>query len=114
VNRLKAINLPLAFLLELFLFIGSGVLGYEMGKGNGWKYFLAAGLPMLTITLWAFFAAPRSKFRLHQPWLSVFKGVLFGGFSYMLYRSGHPVLTVLFIVTAAFCLWMEYYERTAP
>ena len=95
---LKQINQVVAFLLELVMLYMLAVGGNQFGKGNGWRYVLAVGLPVLAIGLWGYFSAPRSEHRLVFPYLSIFHFVLFGSTALLWYLTGHQRSAVLFLV----------------
>lgn len=74
-----------------------GYWGYQNGKGTGWKYGLAIGLPVLAMVLWGYFAAPRSEHRLIFPYLTIFNVLLFSLTAFVWYKSDHPVSAIIFL-----------------
>lgn len=88
---MKVINQVVAFSLELCMLYMLGNWGYLHGKGTGWKYGMAIGLPVLAMVLWGYFAAPKSEHRLIFPCLTVFKVVLFSLTAFVWYKLDHQV-----------------------
>ena len=95
---LRIINQITAFLLEIYMFIALGFIGYQLGKSVLIKYTLVIGLPLMAIVLWGLFAAPKSNFRLGLPWRIIFEIILFSITSFLLYKTGFKTL--------AFSLWI--------
>lgn len=93
---MKMLNDAVAFILELAMLIALSIAGYQLAGTTFLKYSLATLLPITTISLWAVWAAPRSKRRLPFPWLSVFKLVLFSITALLLFRSGHSIAAIVF------------------
>jgi hypothetical protein len=75
---IKAINLGLAFLLELILLVAVGYFGFTLHAPLYIKLLVGLGAPVLVGIVWGLFAAPKSERRLHQPGLTVLKLGLFG------------------------------------
>jgi hypothetical protein len=79
----------LAFLVEVAMLILLGHWGYHLFDNMAMKILFAVLAPLVAAILWAIFAAPKSKTRLKQPLLLVFKLVMFIGTAILLYWSGH-------------------------
>jgi hypothetical protein len=97
---MKKLNDVVAFFIELIMLVALSVSGYQLATTAFLKYSLAIGLPMITILLWAKWAAPRSKSRLPFPWLSVFKLILFSISALLLFYSGHVKGAIIFASVA--------------
>jgi hypothetical protein len=97
---LRSINLAIAFLLELCMVFSLGYCGFYSSSNSLIKLALALGLPAIAIGLWAHFAAPKSKHRLANPYLIVFKLVLYFGTALFLYQTDKPVSAFILAGTA--------------
>ena len=93
---IKFFNQIIAFLLELFMFISLAYLGFKNGKTVLVKDLLAAGLPLIAIILWGFFAAPNSTYRLEQIPRIFFELALFISTAILFYKSGYTKLAFAF------------------
>jgi hypothetical protein len=100
----KALNLALAFLLELCLLAALGYWGFRVGSGGIARIMLGVGAPAVVIVIWSIFLAPTSSRRLRDPWLLLAKIVLFGAATAALYVAGRPIpagiLAALFVVNS--------------
>ena len=103
----RTLHLILAFTLELALLAALGYGGFHNKKIPG-KYIFGFGLPLVATILWWYWAAPKSAHRLQQPYLMVFKLVLFGVAAFGLYRSGQPGPAVLLAGLALLSVLLEY------
>jgi hypothetical protein len=74
---IKSINLLVAFLLELCLLAIFGFWGVHVSPTGIQKIILGAGLPILLAIIWGIFLAPASSTRLHEPWLTIVKVIIF-------------------------------------
>lgn len=104
----KLLHHLLAFTLELAMLAALGYWGFYGGKKAPEKYLWGLGLPLLAIALWWVWAAPKSAHRLEQPYLLVFKLILFGVASFGLYRSGLPTLAWWLAGLAFVSILVEY------
>jgi Protein of unknown function (DUF2568) len=95
-QTIKFINQITAFLLEIFMFISLGYLGFIKGKTLLWKYVFLIGLPLIAITLWGFFAAPNSTYRLGHTQRIFFESALFVLTAIFFYKSGYTTLALFF------------------
>ena len=91
---LKALNQVIYFLIELSMLGSLAYSGFQSSQHSYEKYLLGIGLPILAATLWGFFAAPRSEYRLEFPYRSTFALTLFGVAFFLLYRTGHSRLAI--------------------
>ena len=64
VGILKGVNTALAFALELAMLVGFGYWGYHAGPNSVVGWVLAIGLPVVAISVWGAFFAPRAARRL--------------------------------------------------
>jgi len=103
----RTLHLILAFTLELALLAALGYWGFHNKKIPG-KYIFGFGLPLVATALWWYWAAPKSEHRLQQPYLMIFKLVLFGVAAFGLYRSGQPGAAVLLAGLALLSVLLEY------
>ena len=79
----------LSFLVEVAMLILLGHWGYRLFDNMLMKVLFAILAPLVAAILWGIFAAPRSKTRLQQPWLLVFKLVMFISTAVLIYLEGH-------------------------
>ena len=101
-DKIRIINSLLAFLVEIAMLVLLGYWGYHASENNVVKYILAIGTPAGAAILWGVFAAPRSKTRLRQPLLLLFKLVLFIVTAFLVYRLGKVNAAAIFIFFALF------------
>ena len=83
---LRILHQLIAFSLEMAMLAALGYWGFLEGKKAPLKYVLGLGLPIAAIALWAMWAAPKSSSRLEQPYLLLFKLVLYGITTFGLHR----------------------------
>jgi hypothetical protein len=57
-------------------------------------------LPLIAATLWGVYAAPKSKTRLTNPSLILFKLALFAITAFLIYQTGHGHLALIFMLVA--------------
>lgn len=90
----------IAFLLELCMIFSLGYCGFY-SSSNGWlKLTLMLGLPIIVIALWWYFAAPKSSHRLANPYLIIFKLILYFSTALFLYETDKPIWGLLLAGTA--------------
>lgn len=99
-EKIRMINSLLAFLVEIAMLVLLGYWGYHTSDDNVFKYILAIATPAGAAVLWGIFAAPRSKTRLRQPLLLIFKLVLFMITAFLVYRLGRVNAAAIFIFFA--------------
>ena len=108
---LRGINEVIYFLIELSMLVSLGYAGFQSSQHPYGKYLLAMGLPVVAATLWGFFAAPRSEYRLAFPYRSFFALTLFGLAFFLLYRTGHTrlasTLAIIALVTELIAVLFE-------
>jgi hypothetical protein len=95
---IKAINLAVAFFLEIGMLISLGYSGFRYPESMLLKYLLTISLPLIAAILWGFFSAPKSRYRLPQPYRMIFASTIFGIAVLLLYESGSTTLAVAFAV----------------
>ena len=93
---MKNANLALAFLLELCVVAALALWGFSTGSGTLIKIVLGIGVPVLAITVWALFGAPKGPWHLNGIAYLLLKIVFFGSAALALYVTGQHVLGVVF------------------
>jgi Protein of unknown function (DUF2568) len=101
---LKALNLGLAFVIEVCMLLNFAYWGFHKWH----SLVLGIGTPLIAVVLWSSFAAPKAKYRLIQPGLTVFKMLLFGLSAIALFRAGQRGWAGIFIVLAAINLTLAH------
>ena len=99
-NIIKQINQLLVFLVELGMLVSLGYAGFHMGKSILIKYVLAIALPLIAAIIWGIWEAPRSQYRLHQPFRSLLALLLFLSAAFLLYRTGKSGIASIFGIAA--------------
>lgn len=99
-KTLKALNLGLAFLLELALLGALGIWALSALPDSPWRFALAIGSIAVAVVLWAIWAAPRSARRLGMPWIYVFKIAMFAVGVAALVLARQPVWGGVFALLA--------------
>lgn len=112
-NTLKTANLAFAFVLELCLLAAFGYWGWQTGDTLFAQIALGIGAPLLVAIVWGIFAAPASRRRLKQPWLTLLKILLFGAGGFALFVVGQTMLAVLFILLFGVNLLLAFVWRQA-
>jgi hypothetical protein len=95
-NLIKKFNLLVAFLLEIGLLILVAYWGFRQGKNETMKYVLVIIMPAIVIVLWGVFAAPKSRYRLQNPFRTIFKLSMFAVATFAGYDTGHVILAWCF------------------
>jgi hypothetical protein len=95
---IKAINLAVAFFLEMAMIIALGYFGFHYPQSTLLKYVLMIALPLAAIFLWGYFAAPKSKHRLQQPYRVLFALAVFGASVFLLNMTGKTMLAAVFAI----------------
>ena len=98
---IKGANLALAFAVELAMLAGLGVWAFGLSQETWVRWGLVVLVVGVAVALWAVLAAPKSRRRLGEPWLSVFKIVLFGATAAALTQAGQGSWAVAFAMVAA-------------
>lgn len=98
------INLALRFLLEILALLAIGMWSYRLVP-NGWKYILAALIPLLVATAWGVFNVPGDPSRsgaapVIVPGLIrlIIELAIFTFASWALFTTGHTQWSVIFSV----------------
>ncbi len=96
-NILKALNLGLAFFLELFMLIAFVWGGFSLHVSTGLKVLIGIGVPLVVVVIWGMYFAPNSNHRLATPWLQLAIFALYGIAAFVLARgaSKHAAITFL-------------------
>lgn len=106
---IKTINQTVAFLLELGMLTAMGRWGFLQGKSTWSKYGIAVVLILTAISLWGYFAAPKSPNRLSLGYRIIFEFVLFMIATFMLHKAGNTNYSIAFGIIAVVNLSLEYY-----
>lgn len=97
---IKAINLAVAFFLEMAMIVAFGYFGFHYPKIILIKYILVILLPVIAMALWGYFAAPKSKHQLQQPRRYFFALAMFGAAAALLFLTGNTMLASVFAILA--------------
>ncbi|MGN6195602.1 MAG: YrdB family protein [Ginsengibacter sp.] len=95
---IKAINLAVAFFLELAMIVAFGYFGFHYPKIMLIKYILVILLPVIAMALWGYFAAPKSTHQLQQPRRYFFALAMFGAAIALLFLTGNSMLASVFAI----------------
>jgi hypothetical protein len=93
-KAIKSLNLGLAFLLELCMFISISYWGFQQGKTTFTSWVVAIACISAAIVLWAIFAAPNSKTRLPLYKRLIFELLMFLLSAFLLYQLNQPQLSL--------------------
>jgi len=96
----RALNLGLAFLLELCLLAALAYWGYRLDASAGVRWAAAVAAPLALALAWSQIAAPTAKRRLDQVPLLGFKLVVFGVAAGLLYSTGQHALAIALVAAA--------------
>jgi Protein of unknown function (DUF2568) len=102
----RAVNLGLAFALELVALVALCYWGFHIGSSTAVHIVLGIALPLAAATLWGLFAAA-AKPRFAVPvWFKIFiKTLVYGATTVGLYVTGHhwlaPIFALVVIANAA-------------
>lgn len=91
---MKALNLLIAFLLELALLAAFGFWGFHLGRSNVVHWLVGLGAPLVMAIVWGQIAAPRAEHRLEPTQLLIFKVVVFTLGAATLYAAGQKRLAI--------------------
>ena len=97
---IKTINLTLAFLLEIGMYVSFGYFGFQCSKNVVLKYGLMMGLPLVVMVLWGLFAAPKASYRLESSHRVLFELALLGFSFFLLHKAGHSTWAIISIAVA--------------
>jgi hypothetical protein len=93
---IKAVNLGLAFALELGMLAALAYWGWRVGGSLPAQVALGVGAPLLAAMIWGRFCAPKSRTRLPQPRLVVLEVALQELAAVALAVAGQPALAVVY------------------
>lgn len=93
---LKNANLTLAFLLEICVLVALVYWGIHTGQGLFYKIMLSIIAPVLAITVWALFGAPKAVWGLPGNWHLIVAAIFFGSAVVALFFSGQCPLALVF------------------
>lgn len=108
---IKMINLGLAFILELVMLVIFGYVAASAAQSIPVKVILAIAFPAVIATVWGIFLAPASKTRLHDPWLTIIKAMLFLLAAILLYLTGLQGAALVFAISTLLNLILLYIYR---
>jgi hypothetical protein len=91
-------NLFVAFLLELAALYILGYWGFHLALPEAWQWGLGVGVPIVFLTAWGIWAAPKSKHRLKGWKLWTYKVVAFGIAAWALWATGQTQGAMIFEV----------------
>ena len=110
-KNIEIANMGLSFGVEVAMWFAFGYWGFSFDS-TALSWLLGIGVPLMTVVLWAIWAAPKSKTRLTQPRLVIFKMTLFVLAAVALLQTGKTNLAVTFLVLAILNQALEYYFGT--
>ena len=96
---MKALNLGLAFLLELAALAALAYWGYRLDADVAVRWLAAIGAPLTLAVVWSQIAAPTAKRRLPRTPLLGFKVLVFTLTAVLLYGTGWHTLAIVFEAT---------------
>lgn len=96
----RAVNLLLAFLLELALLAAVAVWGFSVPGPTWLRWVAGLGAPLLVVLVWGVWLAPRSTRRLRMPGLMLAKLALFLLAALALVGAGHAVWGIVLLGAA--------------
>ena len=97
---LKAVNLGIAFLLELCVLAALAYWGFQTADSLLLKIVLGIGAPLLVAVIWGRFMAPTSKGRLTGLRYLLAKLVIFGVAAIALAVAGQVTLAIIFAIVS--------------
>ncbi|MFN8415683.1 MAG: YrdB family protein [Cytophagaceae bacterium] len=102
-----AINSFIVFSLELIMLYAFARYGYSLGEGIQ-AYFISALFLAIAITIWALWAAPKSKRRLAMPFQAFLRVFMFGLGALCLYLLGMPTWAIVVFFLAVITQWLGW------
>jgi len=108
-HLLKQLNAALIFFLEIAMMTGLGFVGYSFGKNTVTKWTLAIFFPVMAISLWGYFAAPKSSHRLEIGPRIVFELIIFSFTAFVLYKSGYKYSGITFALISWITVTASYF-----
>lgn len=97
---MRALNLGLAFLLELCVLAALAYWGYSLDASSAVRWVVALGAPLALALTWSQIAAPTARRRLPRTQLLGFKLLVFTLAAALLYSAGQHALAVVFEASA--------------
>jgi len=97
---LKAVNLGIAFLLELCVLAALAYWGLQSADSLLLKIVLGIGVPLLVAVIWGRFMAPTSKTRLTGSRYLLMKLIIFGAEAIALAVAGQVTLAIIFAIVS--------------
>jgi hypothetical protein len=91
----KALNLGLAFVLELCLLAALAYWGFQLDAATVVRWLVAIAAPLVLALIWSRVAAPTARRRLAPTPLVVFKVVVFTLGAALLYSTGQHAPAIL-------------------
>jgi hypothetical protein len=113
---LKAVNLGVAFVLELCLLAAFAYVGFQIGETPLVKVVLGIGAAVLAALIWGRYMAPKSETRLTGTAYLALKFVLFGLAALGLANFGQGMLAIIFTVVLLInqVLLLVWRQETTP
>lgn len=96
-NIFKALNLGLAFFLEIFMLIAFVWGGFSLHASTALKVLIGIGAPTIIVALWSLYFAPTSNQRIPSPWLQVAIFILYSIAAYVLAKGGNQRTAIIFL-----------------
>lgn len=96
-NFLKALNLGLAFFLELFMLAAFVWGGFSLNASMLIKVLVGIGVPILVVVLWSMYFAPNSGNRIPLPWLQLAVFALYSVAALVLTKGGEGDVAIKFL-----------------
>lgn len=94
------------------MLVAYGYSAYHLTPGHdALRWFAAIALPIVMITIWAMFLAPRATYHLDMPWLLIAKIIIFAGAIVMLAIAGKLQLATIFATITAIHLALATYWK---
>ena len=98
---MKALNLGLAFLVELLALAALAYWGYRLHAAVAVRWLVAIGAPLALAVVWSQIAAPTARRRLPPTPLLGFKLLVFTLTAILLYSTGRHSLAIVFEAVVA-------------
>lgn len=98
---LKALNLGLAFFLEIFMLIAFVWGGFSLRASTLVKVLTGIIVPAIIIALWSLYFAPTSDHRMRSPWLQLAIFTLYSIAAFVLAKGGNQRTALIFLSLGA-------------
>lgn len=106
--KMRNLNLAFRFILELTVLVALFLLGVSLSDEVIVQIVLGIGLPLLAMTVWGLFVAPKSVRRLPDPARLGIELLVFGSGVLAFIVSGYVALGVLLAAAAAISLVLMF------